>query len=122
MSASKIVRNSGSLKTVEYGGRAWEFPGGGDTTMVPGEVADFVEQHCFREGLQIVHPEAEAAERERLAAPEATAAPAEAVEPEPVADEPKTESEAQPDPPAAPAPPVKAATPKPAKKAAKKKG
>jgi hypothetical protein len=121
MSASKIVRNRGSHKTVEYGGRAWEFPGGGDTTMVPGEVADFVEQNHFREGLQVVHPEAEAAEREALAAPVAAEVPA-AVEPVPAADEPKTESEAQPDPPAPPAPPVTTAKPKPAKKAAKKKG
>lgn len=130
MSASKFIRNSGGDRTVTYGGRDYVFPGAGDTTLVPGDVADFVEQNCFREGLQIVHPEAEALAREAQAAvrdaleaagtpdlaaptPEEEHAPA----PEPPAVEPETtEPTAPPDPPVAPKPG------KPAKTTGKKKG
>jgi hypothetical protein len=80
MSASKIIRNSGGDKTITYGGRDWAFPGNGDTTMVPGDVADHVEQFHSRDGLLIVHPEVEAAERERRATIEAQAAEARAKE------------------------------------------
>lgn len=73
MSASKFIRNSAGDKTITYGGREWTFPGNGDTTLVPGDVADHAEQFYSRAGLLIVHPEAEAADRERLAAIEADA-------------------------------------------------
>jgi hypothetical protein len=76
---SKLIRNTGNGRTVTYGGRDYQFPGNGDTTMVSAEVADFVEQNFGRDGLLVVHPEHEASERAaEAAAAEALAAKASA--------------------------------------------
>jgi hypothetical protein len=121
---SKLIRNTGNHRTVTYGGRDYQFPGGGDTTMVSGELADFVEQNHARDGLLVVHPEAEAAARASQAELEAEAgtAPLESLPPvappvEPEAEVPLSIPLVEP----VPDPPAPAKPAKPSKKTAAKK-
>lgn len=64
MSDSNIVRNtSASSVAFTCNGSDYILPGNGDTTMLPREVALYAERNHFHDGVQIVHPEAEAEER-----------------------------------------------------------
>ena len=64
MSESNIVRNTNAASVAfTCNGSDYVLPGGGDTTMLPRDVALFAERNHFHEGVQIVHAEAEAVAR-----------------------------------------------------------
>jgi hypothetical protein len=100
MSDSNIVRNMNSASIAfTCNGSDYVLPGGGDTTMLPREVALFAERNHFHEGVQIVHADAEAAARadaqalvaELQAAVAITVGPAEPVMITPVVSDPEPE-------------------------------